>query len=118
MKSRSFLVLAVGLVVIAAETPRSSRLHAQAAPPSTDFARAVLDQYCVTCHNQRVKTAGLMLDQAALADVPANAEIWEKVIRKVRGGVMPPPGAPHPDQAARERLISSLQTPLDQAALA
>jgi len=117
MKARAFLVLTLGLAAIASETPRALRQQAPADLPSADPARAVVDQYCVTCHNQRTRTAGLMLDQVDLRDVAANAEIWEKVIRKVRAGMMPPPGAPHPDQAARERLISSLQAPLDQAAL-
>ena len=118
MRSRRFSSWRWGSSSIASETPRASRLQAPADLASADSARAVVDQYCVTCHNQRTKTAGLMLDKADLTDVPANAEIWEKVIRKVRAGMMPPPGAPHPDQAARERLISSLQAPLDQAALA
>jgi cytochrome c5 len=121
MKSRLFLVLASGLVVIATQAPGASRLQASVATdpalPAAS-ARAVVDQYCVTCHNERTKTAGLMLDKAELTDVAANAEIWEKVIRKVRAGMMPPAGAPHPDQAARDRLIASLEVPLDQAAVA
>src|SRR6202044_2452533 len=59
--------------------------------------RASLDQYCVTCHNARLKTAGLTLDKMDLADVPASAEVWEKVIRKLRAGAMPPAGARRPD---------------------
>jgi hypothetical protein len=115
-KPASFFLLVLGLVVVATEKPGAGRLPV-AEPPGTP-ARAVVDQYCVTCHNERLKTAGLMLDKADLSDVPANAEIWEKVIRKVRAGMMPPPGAPRPDQAARDQLIAFLQTPLDQAALA
>ena len=53
----------------------------------------------MTCHNERVKTAGLLLDQADLANVPADGEMWEKVVRKLRAGTMPPQGAPRPDRA-------------------
>ena len=58
--------------------------------------RAVVDKYCVTCHNEKVKTAGLMLDQADLEKIPQNAEVWEKVARKLRTGAMPPAGLPRP----------------------
>lgn len=60
---------------------------------SVSTQRAVLNQYCVGCHNQRAKTAGLMLDNLDLALVGENAEVWEKVVRKLRAGVMPPAGA-------------------------
>ncbi len=56
----------------------------------------LIDQYCVTCHNQRLKTAGLVLDTLDLAKIPADAETWEKVVRKLRTGAMPPPGLPRP----------------------
>jgi len=87
---------------------------------SPDF-RAVLNKYCVTCHNERTKAGGLTLDNVDLDRVPANADIWEKVIRKVRVGMMPPPSPapvslPRPDQATRDGLVSWLQTTLDRAA--
>ena len=63
--------------------------------------RAVLNQYCVTCHNEKLKTAGLMLDKLDYAHPGPNAEIWEKVVRKVRAGMMPPGGAPRPDFGQR-----------------
>ncbi len=70
---------------------------AQAAPPPNPAPpREVLDKYCVTCHNQRLKTAGLTLDTADVSNVAGNAEVWEKVIRKLRAGAMPP-GAARPD---------------------
>ena len=56
--------------------------------------RAVLDRYCVTCHNERVKTADLMLDKVDIANPGANPEVWEKVMRKVHTGTMPPPNMP------------------------
>ena len=84
-----------------------------AAPQSQPDYRAVLDEYCVTCHSDQLKTAGLSLEKLDLARVPENAEIWEKVIRKVRVGMMPPPDAPHPDDATRRALVSWLATTLE-----
>jgi uncharacterized protein DUF1592/uncharacterized protein DUF1588/uncharacterized protein DUF1585/uncharacterized protein DUF1595/uncharacterized protein DUF1587/cytochrome c len=74
--------------------------------------------YCGTCHSARIQTAGLVLDQAAINDVPANAERWEKVIRKLEGRSMPPPGAPRPDAATYDALKGYLETQLDRAAAA
>jgi hypothetical protein len=88
-------------------------LHAAAADP-----RALLDQYCVTCHNQRAKTAGLMLDQADVSNLPSSPETWEKVIKKLRAGAMPPPGNKRPDPSEYDRLIKALEEPLDRAAAA
>ena len=86
--------------------------------PATPAAHAaVLTQYCVTCHNERAKTGGLALDPAGLANVPAKADVWEKVVRKVRAGMMPPPGSPRPDAAALDRLVTHLETTIDAAAL-
>ena len=79
--------------------------------------RAILNQYCVTCHNQRTKTAGLALDTTDLSAIGRDAETWEKVVRKLRSGMMPPQGASHPDDATRNGLISWLTTELDRAAV-
>jgi cytochrome c5 len=65
---------------------------ASVAAPST---RAVLDKYCVTCHNQRLRTANLTLDKIDLNQVGEDAVIWEKVVQKLRSGAMPPPRMPH-----------------------
>jgi mono/diheme cytochrome c family protein len=78
-------------------------------------ARAVLDKYCVSCHNERAKTAGLTLDKMDLEHVSEGAETWEKVVRKVRVGMMPPAGAPKPDDATRKALVAWLETELDRA---
>jgi len=90
--------------------------HLRAAEPSPH--RALLDKYCVTCHNQKAKTAGLMLDKMDPDHVGDAAEVWEKVVRKLRGGMMPPQGMPRPDQAATGAFIASLETSLDRAAAA
>src|SRR5262245_33046071 len=89
-------------------------------PASTPGAanRAVAEQYCFGCHNQRLKTAGLALDALDFDHVSANAEIWEKVIAKLRAGLMPPPGRPRPDAAASKALAISLEQEIDRACAA
>ena len=68
-----------------------SNVAAQLSPAS---ARALLDQYCVSCDNERAKIGGLALDHLDVSDVPVGAEIWEKVVIKLRAGMMPPAGGP------------------------
>ncbi len=82
--------------------------------------RALLDRYCVTCHNQKLLTGGLALDSANLQPdkIPESAAPWEKVIQKVDGGFMPPAGAPHPDATAMNGLVNWVEGALDRAALA
>jgi len=97
-------------------------LPSSAAPqvgwPATDAAphRQFLNTYCITCHNQRLKTAGLLLDQIDIAKIPVNAEVWEKVIRRLRAGTMPPQGMPKPEKASVDALASYLETSIDTAA--
>src|SRR5437762_10230787 len=79
---------------------------------------AVVKQYCVSCHNERAKTAGLMLDKMDFTNIGAGAEVWEKAVRKLRVGMMPPQGSPQPDAATRQRLISWLTAELDRAGTA
>ncbi len=83
---------------------------------STADQRAFLDKHCVTCHNQRTRAAGLTLDQLDLQKVGAQADTWEKVLRKLRAGVMPPTGQPRPPEAAQTAFITSLEAGLDRAA--
>src|SRR5215510_9375259 len=90
---------------------------AQVATPAAEY-RATLNRYCVTCHNERLKTAGLMLDRMDVANPPAGAEVWEKVIRKLRTSAMPPAGAPRPDKATYDSLATYLETSIDRAAAA
>jgi mono/diheme cytochrome c family protein len=105
----------------------SPDLHALAAPtqapdPVSRTAaaspRAVLDEYCVVCHNERLKTAGLLLDTLKVEDVGERADVWEKVARKFRTHEMPPPGRPRPDRATYAAMSSWLETALDAAAAA
>ncbi|HTC36611.1 MAG TPA: DUF1592 domain-containing protein [Bryobacteraceae bacterium] len=84
--------------------------------PATE--QAVLTKYCSTCHSDKLRTGGLSLQTADLTNVAGNAETWEKVIRKLRTGSMPPQGVPHPDAAAVNELASFLETSIDRAAAA
>ena len=78
--------------------------------------RALLNQYCVTCHNQRLKTGSLAIDQLDIEHVQNHAETWEKVVRKLRAGLMPPTGMPRPQAAVMESMIAFLETELDRNA--
>src|SRR5215472_6696290 len=98
------VVLACSVVVSAAPP--------QASAPSS--YRALLDQYCVVCHNEKAKTAGLMLDKMDVDHPAAGPETWEKVIRKLRGGMMPPQGRPKPSTDDVYKLVSYLETSLDR----
>ncbi len=80
--------------------------------------RAVLDRFCVTCHNARLRTAGLQLDTADIEHPEGNAAVWEKVLHKLRAREMPPPGPPHPDDATYDSLANYLERALDAAAAA
>jgi mono/diheme cytochrome c family protein len=85
---------------------------------ASDPVRPLLDQYCVTCHNQRLKTAGLLLDGLDGTHVEDSPEVWEKVTRKLRTREMPPPGRPRPDQDAYAHATALLEGRLDAAAAA
>jgi cytochrome c551/c552 len=89
----------------------------QTTPTATDH-KAVVDKYCVTCHNDALKTGGLSLEKMDYANVGAGAEVWEKVSKKLRSGMMPPQGRPKPDDATRNSLAGWLETSLDKAAAA
>jgi mono/diheme cytochrome c family protein len=99
---------------------------AGAAPQQPDRAvtgtanpnQALINRYCVTCHNQRLNTAKLALDILDLSHPEASAVIWERAIRKLRGGMMPPPGAPRPPVAEVNSLASYLEDSLDKAGAA
>ncbi|HEY2980398.1 MAG TPA: DUF1592 domain-containing protein [Anaerolineales bacterium] len=86
-------------------------------PPSSQY-RAVLDRYCVTCHNEKLRTAELVLSKMDVEDVSAGAAVWEKVLVKLRTGAMPPAGMPRPDQAMYDSFAAYLETALDRAAAA
>src|SRR5215510_16550325 len=106
-----------------AQQPAPQAKSTQSSPltgavPSASSHRQTIDRYCVTCHNQRLVTAGLKLDEADVARPGEGAELWEKVVRKLRTGMMPPPNMPQPSIEERQALVSWLETSLDKAAAA
>jgi hypothetical protein len=125
------LLAGAAIALILAVSTHSDRVAAQAAstpaavavPAPSARSAAALQQYCVTCHNERLKTAGFVIDPAGLtnpstgpgAGVAAAAEQWEKVVRKLRTTSMPPAGAPRPDAATYAAVSSFLETALDRA---
>jgi mono/diheme cytochrome c family protein len=90
-----------------------SSVHPSAQTTATP--REVLDKYCVTCHNARLRTAGLALDTLDASKPGANAEVWEKVVAKLEQGSMPPPGRPRPDAATYHAVASALESEIDRA---
>src|SRR6185503_3267699 len=104
------LVVGVGFDLHAARRPAPV-----AAPPAaaTVPAGEVLGKYCVTCHNSRLKTAGLALDTLDLDHVAGSEEAWEKVATKLRTHEMPPPGRPRPDAAAYGAASAAIESRLD-----
>src|SRR5947209_6109257 len=109
MKNRPLVVGCIAMMLL------GMAVHGQI--PSASAERALLDQYCVVCHNQRLKTAGLMLDQLDLAQVGEKAQTWEKVVRKIRAGMMPPAGMRRPDPATYEAMTAWLENELDRTAV-
>jgi len=125
MRIRTIIVLASAFWLAAsfgslsAQAPQTPAQQARpAGAPSAGVDRALVDKYCVTCHNSRTKTGGLALDGMDFSNVPAGGEVWEKVIKKVRGNMMPPAGMPRPDAATANQFVTSLETILDRDAAA
>jgi mono/diheme cytochrome c family protein len=87
--------------------------QSQTGAVASDPHRALLNTYCTTCHNARLKTGGLALDSLDLQAAPNDAEIWEKALRKMRGRLMPPPGAPQPQQKDIDSFIAWMENTLD-----
>ena len=112
--------LGLGLALVAGSSTVRGAGEPQAPPARQPVdahaaAQATLTEYCVGCHNQRLATAGFSIDALKLDDVSANADAWEKVVRKLRLGMMPPLGARRPDAATYERTIATLEARLDAA---
>ncbi|HZM61089.1 MAG TPA: DUF1592 domain-containing protein [Vicinamibacterales bacterium] len=112
----ALMATSVGLWAAASppQAPARESESQTARPP----VRAALDRYCVGCHNSRAKAGGLALDALDAADVAGDAVAWEKVVRKLRGRMMPPAGVPRPDEATYDAIVSDLESSLDRAAAA
>ena len=91
-----------------------------AQPPGAASApsRALLDQYCVACHNERLRTGDLTLETLDIGQVAANAEVLETVVRKLRSGQMPPAGRPRPGSDSVQAFVTALEAALDRSAAA
>jgi hypothetical protein len=87
-----------------------------AQPQIADYQQ-MLNQYCVVCHNQQLANANLILPQLRIDSIATNAEIWEKVIRKLQARAMPPQEMPRPDESLYVGFLAMLENTLDQAAL-
>ena len=113
------LLMMAGLLAMAGGPLRSVTIQAQSAQPAVadPGPRSFLTRNCISCHNDRLKTAGLALNTLDLAEVGQHAAVWEKVVAKLRAGAMPPVGRPQPDEAARATFVTWLEAELDRAAV-
>jgi len=105
-------VALIGFIIIGATLLFQQDAASQNQAPE----RALINQYCLSCHNEKTKTAELMLDKMDIDRPGDNAEKWEKVVRKVRAGMMPPSGMPRPDRVALDAVALKIETGLDRAA--
>ena len=112
------LALIVLLFLTTGVSAQGTNAQATAAAPSATNSRQLMNRYCVACHNSRLETAGLDLSSLDLAEVSEHAEIWEKVVRKLRTGTMPPPNRPQPTWDTRDAFASWLESSLDEGASA
>src|SRR5262245_51901600 len=105
---RPTTLLAACALIVAAAMPGGVRAMPAQGPELVPPAgrRAMLESYCFPCHNQKLRTGGLALEGLDVTDVTAGAPTWEKVIRKLRSGAMPPPGRPRPDPATRDAFTA------------
>jgi len=114
--SRALKIAALGMVTACAATsqqPTSGPASTSDAPP-----RALIDKYCIGCHNERLKVGGLALNNIASQSIGQNTAVWEKVVRKLRARYMPPVGLPRPDESTYNSAVSSLESSLDRIAAA
>ena len=117
-----FGIAFAAVVQVQATRPEPGPAQATARNESANAAvtrtpqRALLDRYCVGCHNERMLTGGLALDVTDVTDVTQAPEVWEKVVFKLRGGMMPPVGRPRPDRQVYDDFTSWLETELDRVA--
>jgi mono/diheme cytochrome c family protein len=126
MRARQYLtaVFSIALVFGASKdlrtqtAPRRANVAMQAATAGSATSAAALNKYCVACHNEKVRAGGLALDALNPDDPGTNAGTWEKVVRKLRSGAMPPAGRPRPDAATYNAVASHLEARLDAVASA
>src|SRR6266699_1323972 len=104
---KRFIYVSLLLILIASLAVFENRAVGQTpAAAGVDQHRAMLNTYCVGCHNTRLKTGGLALDNLNLQAAADDAQIWEKALRKLRGHLMPPPGSPQPPQEDVDSFVA------------
>ena len=104
---RIMVALTMAIASASAQTPAAAQARGK-------FVR----QYCIGCHGERLKTAGIVLQDVDAARVSEDPGVWERVLRQVSSGQMPPAGMPHPDDSARSAFADNLEVALDRAARA
>src|SRR3972149_5729715 len=109
--------IGIGLAGAGILASASAQSQSSIQPPEAQ-SRAILNRYCVPCHNERLRTAGLTLDKMSIGNPGEGAEAWEKVVGKLRAGQMPPAGMPRPDKPVYDSLAAYLETELDRSAAA
>src|SRR6478736_9513542 len=118
LSGRFAAIAAIALTAGAWAAAPVARVDADAQPqpaPGVDL-KTFVSTYCLTCHNDRLRTGGLSLADPELIDPAAHPELWEKVLLKIGTGQMPPPRQPRPDPADVRRTISHIAVVLDRAA--
>jgi len=112
-------LLHLSLIFAAAPTLLAGQTAQRAAGSAViNQSRALVTQYCVACHNDKLKTAGVSLENLDPAKPGPDSAVWEKVLRKVASNQMPPAGLPRPDAVASQAFTTALRTELDQYAAA
>ena len=120
VRAATFALVIGGWVAVSLAAVQSSPRQTPIASPTARSAitppfQAVVDKYCVTCHNQRLRTAGLALDEVDITRPASHPEVWERVIAKLRAKSMPPAGLPRPDAATYDALAGALEADIDRA---
>jgi len=113
VRASALVVLTIPLALLETKGQTST---VQPAATVADPHRSLLNTYCITCHNARLKTGGLALDGLNLETASDDARIWEKALRKMRGRLMPPPGAPQPSQKEIDSFAAWMESTLDTQA--
>ena len=105
----------IGTMGLAMAAAPASPPATSAPPPDGQTQWKLVENYCVKCHNITDWAGDVAFDSMTPDEVPEDAKIWETAIKKLRSGLMPPPGKPHPDHAAVASMVSWLETTLDKA---
>jgi hypothetical protein len=120
MRTGAFIAVVCAWLLVPVERAQLSALDAQAtaAAPAADESRSAIERYCISCHNDRTNAHGLSLEGADVTHPGAAADVWERVLRKLRARSMPPQGMPRPDETTYKTLVSWLETEIDRTAAA